>query len=168
MVLYNTAALIAYLLYIRVSLSHTRSPWAWGCVSRHHVLWTALVLAVSVAARLEQLPLLPNRLSLLGSLPSLPYALTVFVLAPIKEEVLYRAILLRRAAGGLGFWPGLILSSLLFGLGHTRPVAASAMGMLLGYMYSPRGTATLLTPILMHAWANLTGLLPVLPDEFHF
>jgi membrane protease YdiL (CAAX protease family) len=167
-VLYNASVIVAYLLYVGVGLSHARNPWIWGNVSTKHVLWAAMVVAVVLLARLEQLHLLPERLSLLTNAESLPHSLAVFVLIPIKEELLYRGILLRRAADGLGFWPGLLLSSTLFGLGHPSLGVTLVMGMLFGYLYSPRSTATLLTPIVVHVLANLTGLLPLLPEGIHF
>lgn len=64
----------------------------------------------------------------------------------VLEEIAFRAILMRLLARTLGVWPGLILSSILFGLahvGHASPVAVAALiingGGILGLLYLASG-----------------------------
>ncbi len=67
-------------------------------------------------------------------------------ISAVLEELAFRAILLRLFARMFGVWPGLALSSLLFGLahaGHASPVAVAELvvngGGVLGLMYVVSG-----------------------------
>jgi membrane protease YdiL (CAAX protease family) len=87
--------------------------------------------------------------------------LTVFslvVLAPVGEELLFRALLLRALARRLPFWAAALLSSLGFAGAHAdayllwpRAIALFATGLGLAWLYRRRGY---LTSVLAHAAIN--------------
>lgn len=85
--------------------------------------------------------------------------LTVGVLAPIAEEIIFRGLIFRRMRDELKPVTAIILSSLAFGLYHGNMVQflyASLLGSLLAVIY--HRTGTLWTSILAHMAANLWSL----------
>lgn len=85
--------------------------------------------------------------------------LTVGVLAPIAEELVFRGLVYRRMKDWIHPAAAIIFSSLIFGIYHGNMVQflyASLMGMLLAVIY--QRTGTLWTSILAHIAANLWSL----------
>jgi membrane protease YdiL (CAAX protease family) len=91
---------------------------------------------------------------------------TVVVMAPVLEELLFRGILQRSAVGAYGPAKGIMISAAVFGVIHFIPlqvINAFALGLVLGYVYYR--TRSLTGVILMHAANNalsylLTGIGP--------
>ncbi|OOG25388.1 hypothetical protein B1C78_06625 [Thioalkalivibrio denitrificans] len=91
-----------------------------------------------------------------GSIPvwaNLLSLVSLVVLAPLIEEMLFRGYLLHRLAQKLGLWAGVLVSSVLFGAVHPDPLAAAVMGFGMAVLYLK--TQTLWAPILAHALYNL-------------
>jgi len=81
--------------------------------------------------------------------------LTVTLVAPVLEEILFRGQILRAVKGKYGSFWALIISSFLFGLIHGIPpqmVNAFFLGLILGYIYIKTGS--LFSVIIMHAVNN--------------
>lgn len=53
-------------------------------------------------------------------------AVIVVLIAPIVEEIVFRGLLLRTFMRRMSFWPAALLSSAIFGLGHTYEVSTLA------------------------------------------
>ncbi|HEY9148455.1 MAG TPA: CPBP family intramembrane glutamic endopeptidase [Gammaproteobacteria bacterium] len=92
-----------------------------------------------------------------GSLPVIPNTLSwlsLVVIAPITEELLFRGFLLHRWAARWGMSAAIIASSLLFGIMHPDPLGATlfGVGMCLLYLH----TRSLWVPIIAHAINNFT------------
>ena len=67
----------------------------------------------------------------LHGLPIVGYGalwLATFILVALSEETLFRGYVLTTLTRGLGFWPGALVSSLLFGAAHLSNKGESAMG----------------------------------------
>lgn len=80
--------------------------------------------------------------------------ISLAIITPIKEELLYRGIIHRFFESRYNFWVGLIVSSLIFGLLHfDYPVSATIMGAIFVLLY--RKTNSLLTSMLLHGLWNL-------------
>ena len=93
--------------------------------------------------------------SLRGWLPNLALFLTVTLLAPCFEELLFRGFLLPVLAQRQRLALALVLSALLFGAIHLQPAGLpmlSALGFVMGL--AMRHTGSLRTPILIHACWN--------------
>ncbi len=95
-----------------------------------------------------------------------PAALIVMtvILAPILEEVLFRGIILKGLINN-GTQPitAIIISAVIFGVVHFNPwqfAGALLLGLVLGLVYYR--TNSLLVPILLHAFNNLTSALMIL------
>lgn len=80
------------------------------------------------------------------------FAVFGVILAPVFEESVFRVFLFNAFRKWWGFWPGAIVSSLLFGLAHIQPPWIPAMflsltlplavgGMVLAYVYTRTGKA---------------------------
>ena len=85
--------------------------------------------------------------------------LTVGILAPIAEELIFRGLVFRRMKDFMKPWMAIVLSGLLFGIYHGNMIQflyASLLGILLSLIY--HRTGTLWTPILAHVVANLWSL----------
>ena len=85
--------------------------------------------------------------------------LTVGLLAPAAEELIFRGLVFRRMKDFMNPWAAIILSALLFGIYHGNIIQflyASLMGILLAVIY--HRTGTLWTSILAHVVANLWSL----------
>lgn len=100
---------------------------------------------------------------LLSLLPEVPNAygrgawaiVTVVVMAPLFEEVIFRGVLLESARARYGVVAGWLISSLIFGVVHIYPavmVNAIIMGLILGFVYIR--TASLWPAIILHAFNN--------------
>ncbi len=86
--------------------------------------------------------------------------LSVVVVAPILEELLFRAIPIRQFSRILPRWVAVILSSLLFGVAHgdiIQSCYATALGLLLGLIYVRYGSV--LPSILFHIGFNAAAYL---------
>jgi len=154
---YSVMALAAYVAYVVYSPGPTGSPWFWGKPTPLNIVFVLVWMGAYLLGR-QTFGLIPGRLLELFDMANHPYSLTVYVLAPIKEELLYRGILLRRLSASMGFWPALVLSSLVFAvLGHGNPLTAFAMGAWLGFVYGPYGGRSLAFPALLHVLHNLTS-----------
>lgn len=85
--------------------------------------------------------------------------LTVGLLAPAAEELIFRGLVFRRMKDFMNPWAAIILSALLFGIYHGNMIQflyASLMGILLAVIY--HRTGSLWTSILAHVVANLWSL----------
>lgn len=82
------------------------------------------------------------------------------ITAGVCEEILYRGILFAILAAALGDWPAVVLSSLIFGLGHAYQGLVgigktTLVGLLLALLMA--FTGSLFVPILLHAVIDLTS-----------
>lgn len=83
------------------------------------------------------------------------------------EEVLFRGILQRALTNSLGFWPGILLASFLFGMMHSAYASgpelafAGVIGFVFGYIYVQTKSILLITVI--HGLLNifLFGYIPI-------
>jgi membrane protease YdiL (CAAX protease family) len=82
------------------------------------------------------------------------------VTAGVCEEILYRGILFAILAVALGDWAAVVLSSLIFGLGHAyQGVAGIGKTTLVGFVMASLlvFTGSLFVPILLHTVIDLTS-----------
>lgn len=118
-----------------------------------------------LALLIEPGPLMPT-----GSIASgVMWTLSAVVLAPVLEEVIFRGILVNRLGVKWGVRTGIVVSSVLFGVGHpVDPAGAMVFGLVAAVLYFQ--TRTLIVPIAFHAANNLvvTVLVLVDPDEGPF
>ena len=81
------------------------------------------------------------------------------IMAPVFEEIIFRGIIQKGMINnGVKPWKAIFIASLLFGLIHGNPwqfVGASLLGTVLGLVYYK--TKSLLLPILLHGFNNLTS-----------
>ncbi|NET56267.1 MAG: CPBP family intramembrane metalloprotease [Symploca sp. SIO2E6] len=90
--------------------------------------------------------------------------ITIVVVAPVTEELLFRGILLHRWAAKWGIRPALLVTSLLFGILHTNVVGLSVFGLMMALLYIK--TRTLIVPIVCHALNNLAAVgLGLIPND---
>lgn len=94
-------------------------------------------------------------------------ALTIVVLAPVTEELMFRGLLLRSFMRRLRFWPAALISTALFAAFHVYEVhtalgavtLAASVGVLgLGNCYLVRITGRLTPGIMVHASFNAVVL----------
>lgn len=117
------------------------------------LLWGVLFL-LSASVVLEPL------LALLPAVPNVYgrgvwAVLTLVVMAPLFEEVIFRGVLLESLRRRYGVIAALLLSSLIFGLVHLHPtiaVNAFFMGLILGFFYL--ATESLWASVFLHAVNN--------------
>lgn len=85
--------------------------------------------------------------------------LSVALLGPVYEELLFRGIIYRGCRNASGYWLSAVLSSGLWGLSHmnlTQGLATFVMGLLLCYIYEI--FRSILLVILIHIANNSLGL----------
>ncbi|MBP1625747.1 MAG: amino terminal protease family protein [Holophagaceae bacterium] len=133
---------------------------AWGCG------YLGLTVLMSLALSLILSPFMPNQeppqrelveiLSRARSLgTAIPLFLTVAVLAPCFEELLFRGTLLPALRRRLGPWAALFLGALAFGAMHLQPAGLpllSLLGLAMGLAFLRTGS--LWTSILVHGCWN--------------
>lgn len=135
------------------------------------VIWfSVIVLAIAGSQMLNDLIILFRLNELFPSYTELSEAtmvgqpvwlliLTVGVLAPVAEELVFRGLVFRRMKDWMKPGLAIVLSSLIFGLYHGNMVQflyATLMGIMLAVIYNRTGT--LWTSILAHVTANLWSL----------
>ncbi|HDR3493175.1 TPA: CPBP family intramembrane metalloprotease [Bacillus wiedmannii] len=82
------------------------------------------------------------------------YILSVAIITPIKEEIMYRGILYRFLKKKYGFIIGIIVSSILFGFLHVGfPITAMIMGIVFVVLYQK--THSIIPSIILHIFWNL-------------
>ncbi len=79
--------------------------------------------------------------------------ISVVMLAPLLEELLFRGYLLHRWSRKWGLWSGVLLSSAVFGAFHPDTLAAAVTG--LGFAMLYLKTKSLWAPIFAHSIYNL-------------
>lgn len=80
--------------------------------------------------------------------------LSVAIITPIKEEILYRGILYRFFEKKYSFLVGIIISSFIFGILHGGfPVTAMIMGIVFAMLY--KKTQSIIPSIILHIIWNL-------------
>ena len=140
------------------------SIWRWGKPSPKSLERLLCVLTgLALARGFPGLMLAASRVPMLLR-PWESAALEACLLAPLREEILYRGYLLRRLSALIGLWPALVISGLLFGLGHPDPLRAAVFGVAIGYLYSPLCTGRLSAAIVLHmAWNLTVSIRPFIP-----
>jgi uncharacterized protein len=144
----------------------------WGLVAGI-VLYPVIAIGVGAPLQalfdlLSELPVttpdqVPRDLTTAGR--ALTVVLAVLV-APPTEEFFYRGVLFRSIRDRLGFWPGALLSAVIFGLVHYVPapwpnavLLQSVMvftGLGFAWIYERRGT--IVAPIAAHMAFNTIGI----------
>jgi uncharacterized protein len=110
----------------------------------------------------DEFPLLPNLLMFLF----------VCGVAPVFEELVFRAVLLPRLALKWGVMRGLLAMSAMFAVGHIDPIGAFLFAACMGVLYLR--TQSLWLPILCHvvnnlvAWLIEFGFLVLSPENYFY
>ncbi|WP_005038395.1 CPBP family intramembrane glutamic endopeptidase [Holophaga foetida] len=132
--------------------------WGLGYLGLTVLLALALSLALSQVMPSEEPPQrelieILTRARTLGT--ALPLFLTVALLAPCFEELMFRGCLLPALRRRLSPWPALLLGALAFGAMHLQPMGLpllSLLGLTMGLAFLRTGS--LWTSILVHACWN--------------
>jgi uncharacterized protein len=90
--------------------------------------------------------------------------ISAVIVAPIKEELIFRVMLQEGLARKLGATPAIGITAVLFCLVHGFPdaLALLPLAVILGYVYDRR--QSVLSVVLIHALFNLTNILILLMD----
>lgn len=93
-------------------------------------------------------------------------ALSLIVVVPIAEEVLFRGFLFKGLRTKLDFWPAAITASAIFGLAHFQLNVGLDVGLLaLGACWLLEKTGSIYASILLHSVKNLIAFLLVFVVE---
>ncbi len=104
----------------------------------------------SAAEQKEQL----GSLRIQNSIQSIIYVLSVAIITPVKEEILFRGILYRFLERKYNFLVGIIISSFIFGILHGGLlITATIMGIVLAMLY--KKTQSVIPSIILHIVWNL-------------
>ncbi|MBQ6468998.1 MAG: HAD hydrolase-like protein [Lachnospiraceae bacterium] len=98
----------------------------------------------------------PDRYDMLSSLPPWGMFIVTCLLAPILEELLFRAVIFRRMRQFTGYMTAAFVSALLFGIVHfdvVTGIAAFIIGVIMAMLYEYTGS--IFTSMLFHFGFNL-------------
>lgn len=91
--------------------------------------------------------------------------ISVVIIAPITEEIIFRALMYKTVKKTAPAWLAAIFSSVIFGIAHLNPISfvyTSLLGLMLIYLYEKTGSVT--APMLLHIGFNLgmyfVGMVP--------
>ena len=93
--------------------------------------------------------------------------LTVAVMAPLTEEILFRGLMLGALSKACNKWFAIVATAIVFGLVHGHPIGiiyASCLGLILGWLYIKSGS--IIAPMLFHAVYNFASLFFPVPNNF--
>ncbi len=125
------------------------------------ILLATLLISFGVGALTGYLPTSEYMPQIGESLtPGVGMFIGVVLIAPLVEEVLCRGILLSSLLKTRSPRTSILLSALFFGILHLNPahvVAASALGLVLGYVYYRTRSLTLV--VILHGFNNLVAYL---------
>jgi CAAX protease family protein len=127
------------------------------------LLWATIFVASTLAPSLTT-ELLANRprqnlLAPPGSFARLLLLLSICVVGPVVEELVFRGLILRRLVARRGFWPGVIWSALIFALLHPHMLfGAWVFAVICSLLYL--ATGSLLVPIAVHILHNTALAVP--------
>lgn len=119
------------------------------------IYWLQLRGLMSIAPAAVELALMPQPLSdAVWYLGTTGFILAV--IAPIAEEFVFRGLILNWLVAAFGFWKGIGLSSLIFGIFHINFFGAFLFAVVASLLYLKTGN--LLVPILLHIANNLVAV----------
>ena len=117
-------------------------------------------IGISLPASTLISPILKSKTFLTNPLKPAEYVISVIILAPIIEEIIFRGVFLNGLLKTYSPKVSIIISSFLFAIIHIKPIqifVALVLGHILGYTYYK--TKSMGNVILLHAIANIVGLL---------
>ena len=123
------------------------------------MLWSVIAavgMLVPSGWMMEQMPDLPNIVEQeFTTLLSNRWGyITIGLLAPVAEEVVFRGAILKSLLTKYRPWLAIVLSAVIFSVGHLNPAQmphAFLIGLLLGWMYWRTGS---ILPGMAYHWAN--------------
>lgn len=129
------------------------------------LLWATIFVASTLAPSLTTELLArrpgPNLLAPDGSATRLLLLLSICVVGPVVEELVFRGLILRRLVASRGFWPGIIWSALIFALLHPHILfGAWVFAVVCSLLYLASGS--LLLPMAVHVLHNTALAVPSL------
>jgi hypothetical protein len=144
---------------LRLLFAAPRIGGYWGVVAG----MTVVLMVFSLGASVVTSALFPDFTSSAdidtgGNVAAL--VLTIAVLPPFIEELIFRGLLLERWAAKWRIGTAVAVQAVLFGILHVDPVGAAVFGVVMALMYLR--TKTLWVPIAMHAANNALVLVAVL------
>jgi membrane protease YdiL (CAAX protease family) len=160
--------------------------WIFSIAPNEHVSLNALAIGYGVVTAfplflaflaVEQLPIAPIQkiqeavLDTLGGYLAQCTWLELAILASlagIGEEVLFRGFLMAWVESLGGYWAGLIVSSVAFGLMHaitwTYTLFACLAGAYFGWLFDATGERNLIPPIICHALYDFLAFVVIVRD----
>ena len=119
------------------------------------IYWLQLRGLMSIAPTAVELALMPQPIpDAVWYLVAIAFILAV--IAPIAEEFVFRGLILNWLVAGFGFWKGIGLSSLIFGIFHINFFGAFLFAVVASLLYLK--TDNLLVPILLHSANNVVAI----------
>ena len=123
------------------------------------MLWSVIAAVGTIVPSgwmMEQMPDLPNIVEQeFTTLLSNRWGyITIGLLAPVAEEVVFRGAILKSLLTKYRPWLAIVLSAVIFSVGHLNPAQmphAFLIGLLLGWMYWRTGS---ILPGMAYHWAN--------------
>lgn len=102
-------------------------------------------------------PAIPLTTQSTGLLAHIALFVTICILAPIFEEIMFRGLFYQTARAKLGVWPAIILTGVVFGLVHPVSIVGSFPLMLLGSVFAwlAETRKSLLPGMVAHSLQNM-------------
>lgn len=170
----NVAGIITAALTLAYMTWRDRGVWRWGEVPWKQA-WgqLAVLLVMLLLLRGEASLVTAEAMAYSSFRPAASTALLLAVTGPVRVELLCRGLVLRRLASITGFGQALAISGLLSGCIHLLQlgapfagftmIRATATGILLGLLYSPKtGSGSLAMTMVAHTLL-MNLLFPVFP-----
>ncbi len=117
---------------------------------------TSLIEPEIISSLIQKKLFLTSRETSFPLVYNLLQLISIILLAPLMEEILFRGILLQRWAVKWGVLPGILASSLIFGCLHFNVLGLVNFGLVMALLYLR--TKTLFLPIIFHAVNNLIAV----------
>lgn len=159
-----TCLIFICISYVVNHLRKQKNEWNFNIINVRFIyimLVPLLIFQIGINSPLNDIinHLLSNKAELTNPISDLYTTLGALLLAPILEESIFRGIILKGLLTKYTPKFSIIISALIFGLIHGKPLqiwGALLLGLLFGWIYYK--TKSLGTTILLHFFANLIAL----------
>ncbi len=144
-----------------------KNPHIWACVPAALAMQSVVIFIINIIPFPESVITSYNELySFIGESPLWLEIISVVVLAPIVEELIFRGCIHTRLCRAMKPLTAALISSFIFGVAHGHLISATyafVLGLVLAFLYEKYNSV--IVPIIFHMTFNASNYIPIMTSE---